>query len=168
MKERTLVISSGGKTFNTTGWKVGWVCGPAAMVAAARAAKQFLTYVSSGPFQPAIATGLRLPDSYFTSLAADLEGKRDHLMQGLIQAGFEVYKPQGTYFITVDIRSVQADGDGYAFCRALPHKCGVVGIPNVVFYDRAHQNEGRHLVRFAFCKQYEMIDEAVSRLKAMA
>jgi N-succinyldiaminopimelate aminotransferase len=168
MKERTLVISSGGKTFNTTGWKVGWVCGPAAMVAAARAAKQFLTYVSSGPFQPAIATGLRLPDSYFTSLAADLEGKRDHLMQGLTQAGFEVYKPQGTYFITVDIRSVQADGDGYAFCRELPHKCGVVGIPNVVFYDRAHQNEGRHLVRFAFCKQYEMIDEAVSRLKAMA
>jgi N-succinyldiaminopimelate aminotransferase len=168
MKERTLVISSGGKTFNTTGWKVGWVCGPAAMVAAARAAKQFLTYVSSGPFQPAIATGLRLPDSYFTDLAADLEGKRNHLMQGLTQAGFEVFKPQGTYFVTVDIRPIQPDGDGYEFCRSLPHKCGVVGIPNVVFYDRAHQHEGRHLVRFAFCKQYEMIDDAVSRLKAMS
>jgi N-succinyldiaminopimelate aminotransferase len=168
MKERTLVISSGGKTFNTTGWKVGWVCGPAAMVAAARAAKQFLTYVSSGPFQPAIATGLRLPDSYFTALAADLEGKRNHLMQGLTQAGFEVFKPQGTYFVTVDIRPIQPDGDGYEFCRSLPHKCGVVGIPNVVFYDRAHQHEGRHLVRFAFCKQYAMIDDAVSRLKAMS
>lgn len=168
MKERTLVISSGGKTFNTTGWKVGWVCGPAGMVAAARAAKQFLTYVSSGPFQPAIAVGLRLPDSYFVALAADLQQKRDRLMNGLAQAGFEIYRPQGTYFVTVDIRPLRGDGDGYAFCRELPRRCGVVGIPNVVFYDRAHQHEGRHLVRFAFCKQHALIDEAVSRLQTLS
>ena len=168
MKERTLVISSGGKTFNTTGWKVGWVCGPAPLVAAARAAKQFLTYVSSGPFQPAIATGLRLPDEYFVELARDLQTKRDRLMSGLAEAGFDVFKPAGTYFVTVDIRPVEPSGDGYAFCRSLPARCGVVGIPNVVFYDRAHESEGRHLVRFAFCKRFELIDEAVTRLKGLS
>jgi N-succinyldiaminopimelate aminotransferase len=164
MWERTLVISSGGKTFNTTGWKVGWICGPANLVAAARAAKQFLTYVSSGPFQPAIAVGLRLPDEYFKDLANDLQRKRDRLMRGLTAAGFEAYEPRGTYFVTVDIRPLRGDGDGYAFCRELPDRCGVVGIPNVVFYDRAHESEGRHLVRFAFCKRDEVIDEAVERL----
>jgi N-succinyldiaminopimelate aminotransferase len=168
MKERTLVISSGGKTFNTTGWKVGWVCGPAPLVAAARAAKQFLTYVSSGPFQPAIANGLRLPDEYFVELARDLQTKRDRLMTGLAEAGFDVFKPAGTYFVTVDIRPVEPSGDGYAFCRSLPSRCGVVGIPNVVFYDRAHESEGRHLVRFAFCKRFELIDEAVTRLKGLS
>lgn len=168
MRERTLVISSGGKTFNTTGWKVGWACGPADLVAAVRAAKQFLTYVSSGPFQPAIATGLRLPDSYFHALAADLQDKRDRLATGLRHAGFDVFVPGGTYFITVDIRSVRPDGDGYAFCRELPDMCGVVGIPNVVFYDAAHENEGRHLVRFAFCKRPQVIDEAVERLMTLS
>ena len=168
MRERTLVVSSGGKTFNTTGWKVGWICGPMQLVAAARAAKQFLTYVSSGPFQPAIATGLRLPDSYFIELARDLQGKRDRLMEGLSEAGFTVFRPQGTYFVTVDIRPVQPDGDGYAFCRSLPERCGVVGIPNVVFYDRSHESEGRHLVRFAFCKRPELIDEATERLKGLS
>lgn len=168
MWERTLVISSGGKTFNTTGWKVGWICGPATLVAAARAAKQFLTYVSSGPFQPAIAAGLRLPDEYFVGLASDLQRKRDRLMRGLGAAGFETYEPRGTYFVTVDIRPLRADGDGYAFCRELPDRCGVVGIPNVVFYDRDHEHEGRHLVRFAFCKRDEVIDEAVERLMRAA
>lgn len=168
MWERTLVISSGGKTFNTTGWKVGWVCGPASLVAAARAAKQFLTYVSSGPFQPAIAVGLRLPDGYFVELAADLQRKRDRLSRGLEAAGFETFTPRGTYFVTVDIRGLRSDGDGYAFCRELPDRCGVVGIPNVVFYDRAHEAEGRHLVRFAFCKRDEVIDEAVERLMGAA
>jgi len=168
MRERTLVISSGGKTFNTTGWKVGWICGPAPLVAAARAAKQFLTYVSSGPFQPAIAVGLRLPDSYFRDLADDLQVKRDLLMTGLVEAGFEVFRPRGTYFVTVDIRPVDPTGDGDAFCRSLPERCGVVGIPNVVFYDRAHRAEGRHLVRFAFCKRSESIHEAVTRLKGLS
>lgn len=168
MRERTLVISSGGKTFNTTGWKVGWICAPAPLVAAARSAKQFLTYVSSAPFQPAIAAGLRLPDEYFMSLASDLQTKRNHLMSGLRDAGFEVFEPQGTYFVTVDIRPVDPEGDGYAFCRLLPDRCGVVAVPNVVFYDRAHRHEGRHLVRFAFCKRQSSIDEAVARLSTFS
>jgi N-succinyldiaminopimelate aminotransferase len=167
MRERTLVISSGGKTFNTTGWKIGWVCGPRELVTAVRTAKQFLTYVNGGPFQPAIAAGLRLGDDYFTGVAAELQVKRDALMAGLHDAGFEVFRPDGTYFITVDIRPVQPDGDGYAFCRNLPHRCGVVAIPNVVFYDAVHAAEGRHLVRFAFCKRTEVIAEAAARLKGL-
>jgi N-succinyldiaminopimelate aminotransferase len=166
MRERTLVLSSGGKTFNTTGWKVGWICAPAPLVTAARTAKQFLTYVASGPFQPAIAAGLRLPDAYFTQLAADLQSKRDRICAGLTDAGFTVYRPSGTYFVTVDIRSLRPDGDGLAFCRELPNLCGVVGIPNVVFYD--DKDAGRHLVRFAFCKRDEVIDDAVARLKGLA
>ncbi len=166
MRDRTLVISSGGKTFNTTGWKVGWICGPPALVTAARTAKQFLTYVSSGPFQPAMAVGLRLGDDYYRGLADDLAAKRDKLMAGLDAAGFHAFKPSGTYFITVDIRGVQPDGDGYAFCRSLPERCGVVAIPNVVFYE--NRAEGRHLVRFAFCKRHEVIDDAAARLKTLS
>ena len=166
MRERTLSISSGGKTFNTTGWKVGWLCGPPAMVQAARTAKQFLTYVSSGPFQPAIAVGLGLTDSFFGGVAADLQAKRDRLLPGLADAGFIVLPTSGTYFVTVDIRPLQPDGDGMAFCRSLPHECGVVAIPNVVLY--ADKAAGRHLVRFAFCKRLEVLDEAVMRLKSLS
>ena len=162
MRERTLSISSGGKTFNTTGWKIGWVCGPPALITAARTAKQFLTYVSGGPFQPAIAVGLGLDDAYFAELARDLQAKRDRLLPGLTAAGFEVYPTSGTYFVTVDIRPLRADGDGMAFCRELPHRCGVVAIPNEVFY--ANRHEGRHLVRFAFCKRMEVLDDVVDRL----
>ena len=165
MRDRVLSISSGGKTFNTTGWKVGWLCGPAPLVAAARTAKQFLTYVSSGPFQPAIATGLRLPDQYFHDFRADLQSKRDRLLPGLHAAGFTVFPTSGTYFVTVDIRPLRPDGDGMAFCRELPHHCGVVAIPNEVFY--ANKSEGRHLVRFAFCKRFEVLDDAVERLKRL-
>ena len=165
MRERTLTISSGGKTFNTTGWKVGWLVGPAALVSAARTAKQFLTYVSSGPFQPAIAVGLRLDDDFYYGIAADLQAKRDRLCAGLLDAGFEVFTPQGTYFVTVDIRPLQADGDGMAFCRELPHRCGVVAVPNQVFY--TDQRRGAHLVRFAFSKQLSVLDEAVARLKRL-
>ena len=165
MRERTLVISSGGKTFNTTGWKIGWMCGPAALVSAARTAKQFLTYVNGGPFQPAIAVGLGLPDPFFQGLAADLQAKRDRLMPGLLEAGFDVYPTSGTYFVTADIRPLQPDGDGMAFCRQLPHACGVVAIPNEVLY--LDKDAGRHLVRFAFCKRLDVIDEAVRRLKTL-
>ncbi|HZB40980.1 MAG TPA: aminotransferase class I/II-fold pyridoxal phosphate-dependent enzyme, partial [Ilumatobacter sp.] len=144
MAERTLTISSGGKTFNTTGWKVGWACGPSALVDATKTAKQFLTYVNGAPFQPAIAVGLGLPDEFFTDLASDLEAKRDHLFAGLVAAGFTAYRPEATYFTTVDIRPVAPDGDGFAFCRAMPERIGVVAIPNQVFY--ANQEHGRHLV----------------------
>ncbi len=162
MAERTISISSGGKTFNTTGWKIGWMCGPAPMVNAAKTAKQFLTFVNGAPFQPAIARGLRLPDSFFQALAADLEAKRDRLVPGLEAAGLTVYRPEATYFTTVDIRPVRPDGDGVAFCLDLPERIGVVAIPNQVFY--ANPEHGRHLVRFACCKQLDVIDAAVERL----
>ena len=165
MGERTLTISSGGKTFNTTGWKVGWVCGPAELVTAVTTAKQFLTYVNAGPFQPAIAAGLRLPDGYFTGLAAQLAGQRDVLCAGLEDAGFAVFRPQGTYFVTVDIRPRRPDGDGMAFCRSLPHDCGVVAIPNQVFY--ADPATGRHLVRFSFAKRPEVLEDAAARLAGL-
>jgi N-succinyldiaminopimelate aminotransferase len=166
MAGRTLTISSGGKTFNTTGWKIGWMCGPAEMVTAAKTAKQFLTYVSGAPFQPAIAAGLDLPDEYFSRIAAELATKRDHLARGLRAAGFTTFVPEATYFTTVDIRSVQPDGDGMAFCRSLPERCGVVGIPNEVFYARTEL--GRHMVRFACCKRLEVLDEAAARLARLS
>lgn len=166
MADRTLTISSGGKTFNTTGWKIGWMCGPAPLVTAAKTAKQFLTYVSGAPFQPAIAAGLRLGDEYFAGIAQDLAAKRDRLVDGLRAAGFTTFVPEATYFTTVDIRPVQADGDGMAFCRSLPARCGVVGIPNEVFYARTEH--GRHLVRFACCKRFEVLDEAATRLAGLS
>jgi N-succinyldiaminopimelate aminotransferase len=166
MAGRTLTISSGGKTFNTTGWKIGWLSGPAPLVTAAKTAKQFLTYVNGAPFQPAIAAGLDLDDDYFAGIAADLAAKRDRLVAGLRAAGFTTYVPEATYFTTVDIRAVQPDGDGMAFCRSLPERCGVVGIPNQVFYARVEH--GRHMVRFACCKRVEVLDEAASRLARLA
>jgi N-succinyldiaminopimelate aminotransferase len=166
MRARTLSISSGGKTFNTTGWKIGWASGPAELVTATRTAKQFLTYVNGAPFQPAIAVGLGLPDEFFSGIAADLEAKRDRLQAGLVAAGFTVYPAEATYFTTVDIRPLRADGDGVAFCRSMPERIGVVAIPNEVFY--ARREHGRHLVRFACCKRVEVLDDAVERLGRLA
>ena len=168
MRERTLVVGSAGKTFNVTGWKVGWICGPAPQVSAVRTAKQFLTYVNAGPFQPAVAAGLALPDSYFEHVARDLEYRRDVLVQGLTEGGLPVISPEATYFATVDVRPVQPDGDGLAFCRSLPERAGVVAVPTVVFYDPAHAHLGRHLVRFAFCKGDDVLAEAVERLRRLA
>jgi N-succinyldiaminopimelate aminotransferase len=165
MAERTLTISSGGKTFNTTGWKIGWLCGPEPLVAAARTAKQFLTYVNGAPFQPAIAAGLDLGDDFYAGIAADLTAKRDHLGAGLQAAGFTTYVPEATYFTTVDIRPLQPDGDGMTFCRRLPERCGVVAIPNEVFY--ARPEHGRHLVRFACCKRLDVLDAAADRLAGL-
>ncbi|MBS2538372.1 pyridoxal phosphate-dependent aminotransferase, partial [Catenulispora sp. NF23] len=160
MRERTVTIGSAGKTFSFTGWKVGWVTAPPALVSAVRSAKQFLTYVASGPFQYAAATALALPDEYFTTLRSDLERKRDLLADGLSAAGFEVFRPDGTYFVTTDISGL-SDKDGAAFCRELPQRCGVVAIPNQVFYDDTEA--ARSLVRFAFCKRDEVLAEAVER-----
>lgn len=170
MRGRTLTIGSAGKTFSFTGWKVGWATGAPELVAAVRSAKQFLTYVASGPFQYAVAEALRLPDSFTDGMRDELRGKRDLLSEGLAAAGFAVYRPAGTYFITTDIRPLGEElshgGDGFAFCRALPERCGVVAIPNAVFYD--HRDAGAPFVRFAFCKRESVLEEAVSRLKALA
>jgi N-succinyldiaminopimelate aminotransferase len=168
MRDRTLVVSSAGKTFNVTGWKIGWICGPAPLVTAVRTAKQFLTYVNGGPFQPAVAAGLALPDAYFSAVARDLQYRRDVLVQGLAEAGLPVVSPEATYFATVDVRAVQPDGDGLAFCRALPERAGVVAIPTGVFYDPRHAHLGRHLVRFAFCKGDDVLGEAVERLRRLS
>ena len=137
MRERTLTISSAGKTFSFTGWKVGWVCGPAELVAAVRTVKQFLTYVNAAPFQHAIAVGLRLPDDATSrAFPDDIRDKRDRLRAGWRDAGFTVLPSAGTYFVTADIRPL-GEHDGIAFCRSLPERCGVVAVPNVVFYDDA-------------------------------
>ena len=164
MADRTITISSGGKTFSFTGWKVGWACARPALIDAIRSVKQFLTFVNAAPFQPAIAVGLRLGDGYFTDFAATLQGKRDRLNAGLVAAGFQVYSPRGTYFTTIDIRPLGYD-DGREFCLALPDLVGVVAIPSQVFY--TNKQEGKHLVRFAFCKKDAMLDEAVDRLAGL-
>ncbi|MEU0137973.1 pyridoxal phosphate-dependent aminotransferase [Streptomyces sp. NPDC006296] len=165
MRDRTVTVSSAGKTFSLTGWKIGWVTASPELVAAVRSAKQFLTYVSGGPFQYAVAEALRLPDRYFEGLRTDLRAKRDLLSAGLAEAGFEVYAPAGTYFLTTDIRPL-GETDGFAFCRALPERCGVVAVPNAVFYD--HREQGAPFVRFAFCKRKAVLEEAVDRLKRLA
>ncbi len=162
MADRTVTISSAGKTFSFTGWKVGWVTGSAALVNAVRTTKQFLTFVSSGPFQYAIAAGLGMPDSFYAGLADGLRRRRDLLASGLTAAGFDAFMPRGTYFITTDIAALGAD-DGLGFCRDLPRRCGVVAVPNVVFYDDAQA--GRTQVRFAFCKREEQLSEAARRLQ---
>jgi N-succinyldiaminopimelate aminotransferase len=164
MAERTVTISSAGKTFSVTGWKIGWATGPAPLVAAVQTAKQYLTFVSGAPFQPAIARALRLPDAYFESFRAGLEAKRDRLCAGLEAAGLAVFKPAGTYFVTADITPL-GESDGHAFCLALPGRAGVVAVPTVVFYD--DEAVGRPLVRFAFCKRDEVIDEAAARLAGL-
>jgi N-succinyldiaminopimelate aminotransferase len=164
MADRTLTISSAGKTFSVTGWKVGWVHGPAELVAAVRGVKQFLTFVSAGPFQPAVAAGLALDDTVYADLAASLQSRRDLLMRGLERAGLEVSRPGGTYFVVADPRPLGYD-DGMALCRALPDLAGVVAVPISVFHDDV--DAARALVRFAFCKRETVLEEAVERLQRL-
>jgi N-succinyldiaminopimelate aminotransferase len=161
MRERTVTISSGGKTFSFTGWKVGWVCAVPPLLTAVNTAKQFLSFTSGAPLQPAIAHALGLGDDYFEGLRSSLQDKRDRLCAGLADVGLEVFPPQGTYFVTTDIRPLGYD-DGVAFCRSLPERCGVVAVPHEVFYD--HTDVGRPLVRWAFCKRDDVLDEAIARL----
>jgi len=164
MRDRTILISSAGKSFSITGWKTGWVCAPAPLLDAVRAVKQFLTYSASAPFQRAAAVGLRLPDQYFHQHAATLASRRDLLSAGLRAAGFEVFRPGGTYFVTVDIRPL-GETDGLAFCRSLAGRVGVVAVPCVVFYDS--KEVGSPLVRFTTCKREPVLEEAVRRLGAL-
>ena len=164
MAGRTLTISSAGKTFSFTGWKVGWATGPRHLVRAVLMAKQFLTFVSGAPFQPAVAAGLRLPDAFFDAVRDDLRRKRDLVCAGLRDAGFEVFEPQGTYFVTADVRPLGFT-DGFQLCRELPHRVGVVAIPHQVFYDDVEA--GRPLVRFAFCKRDAVLVEAMTRLRSL-
>jgi N-succinyldiaminopimelate aminotransferase len=161
MAERTVSIGSAGKTFSVTGWKIGWVTGSPEVVTAVNTTKQFLTYVSGAPFQPAVAGALALGNDYFESFRDTLQGKRDRLCDGLERLGFGVHRPQGTYFVTTDVRPLGYE-DGVEFCRMLPEKVGVVAIPHQVFYDNV--DLGRPLVRWAFCKQDHILDEALARL----
>src|SRR5882724_213551 len=161
MAERTVTISSHGKTFSFTGWKVGWACGPADLIAAVRTAKQYLSYSGATPFQHAATVALALPERYYGELAAGLAERRDLLCQGLRDAGLTTLTPQGTYFAVTDAASVGA-ADGKEFCFGLPERIGVVGVPMSVFYDDAEA--GRTLVRFAFCKRPEILAEAAARL----
>ena len=163
MADRTVTISSAGKTFSFTGWKVGWVTGSAELVAAVRTTKQFLTFVSAGPFQYAVAEALGADPAGFDELRAGLQDRRDQLCAGLADLGFEVFVPAGTYFATTDVRPLGWT-DGLEFCRALPQRCGVVAVPHQVFYDDVEA--GRPLVRWAFCKRPEVLDDALSRLAA--
>jgi N-succinyldiaminopimelate aminotransferase len=161
MAERTLTISSAGKMFNCTGWKIGWMCGPAELVSAARAAKQFLTFVGGAPFQPAVAHALNHEAAWVVDLRDQLQGKRDRLIEGLTEAGFGVRASQGTYFVCADVRPLGFT-DGLQFCRELPDRIGVAAVPVQVFTDRPE--EWQHIVRFAFCKRDEVLDEAIARL----
>jgi len=164
MAERTVTISSGGKSFGLTGWKVGWAHAPGELIRAVHAVKQHLSFTSGAPFQRAMVTALNLGDDYFTGLADDLRAKRDLVVDGLSSIGFHVYPASGTYYVTADVRPLGFD-DGMDFCRDLPGRCGVVAVPNRVFYD--DEEAGRSIVRFAYCKRFEVLDQAMDRLSGL-
>ena len=165
--ERTVSISSGGKTFNTTGWKIGWVTGPAELVTSVLAVKQYLTFVNGAPFQPAIAVGLGLPDAVFADAAASLRAKRDVLAAGLEAAGFSVSLPQAGYFIVADAAPL-GYADGGALCRELPGRAGVVGVPVSAFVHPDRRDAYASLVRFAYCTRREVLDDAAARLAGLS
>ena len=165
-RERTISISSGGKTFSTTGWKIGWITAPATLVTSVLAVKQYLTFVNGAPFQPAIATGLGLPDAVFADAAATLRDKRDLLAAGLEAAGFTVSLPDAGYFVVADAAPLGYD-DGAVLCRELPERAGVVGVPVSAFVHPDRQDAYRSLVRFAFCKRHDVLEEASARLSRL-
>ncbi len=161
MAERTVSISSAGKMFSFTGWKVGWVTGPADLVDTVMAAKQWLTFTNAAPLQPAIAHALDNESGFYDSLAKELQDKRDLLCSGLSALDVDVFTPEGTYFVTTDVGRYGYP-DAVAFCLALPERAGVVAIPASVFYD--DQDEGRHMVRWAFCKERGVLEDGLHRL----
>ncbi len=165
--ERTVTISSAGKTFSFTGWKIGWLTGPEHLVSAIRTVKQFLTYSSGTPFQAAIATALALPDGFYAGISETLRHKRDILSEGLRAAGFDVYTPQGTYFVNVDTAPLGIS-DSVDLARRLPALVGVAAIPVPVFCHPAGAERTRSLLRFAFCKKVEVLEEAAARLATLS
>ena len=168
MAERTVTISSAGKMFNVTGWKIGWACGPSDLIAGVRAAKQYLSYVGGAPFQPAVAHALNTEDAWVDALCESFQARRDRLAAALTDIGFDVFDSFGTYFLTVDPRPLGYH-DSTTFCAELPEKVGVAAIPMSAFCDptAAHAGEWNHLVRFAFCKREETLDEAIRRLRRL-
>ncbi|OBI22420.1 aminotransferase [Mycobacterium sp. E2497] len=172
MAERTVTISSAAKMFNCTGWKIGWACGPAQLIAGVRAAKQYLSYVGGAPFQPAVALALDTEDAWVAGLRRSLRDRRDRLAAGLSEVGFEVHDSAGTYFLCADPRPLGYD-DSTAFCAALPEKAGVAAIPLSPFCDPAAAHASaqadvwNHLVRFTFCKREDTLDEAIRRLAVL-
>jgi N-succinyldiaminopimelate aminotransferase len=168
MAERTITISSAGKMFNATGWKIGWACGPAELIKGVRAAKQYLSYVGGAPFQPAVAQALATEDAWVDALCATFQSRRDRLGSALADIGFDVHDSFGTYFLCADPRPLGYD-DSTAFCADLPERIGVAAIPMSAFCDPAavHVDQWNHLVRFAFCKRDETLDEAIRRLQTL-
>jgi N-succinyldiaminopimelate aminotransferase len=172
MADRTITISSAAKMFNCTGWKIGWACGPAELIAGVRAAKQYLSYVGGAPFQPAVALALNTEDEWVAALRNSLQARRDRLAAGLTEIGFAVHDSYGSYFLCADPRPLGYD-DSTAFCAALPEKVGVAAIPMSAFCNPApaHTSEQakvwNHLVRFTFCKRDDTLDEAIRRLSAL-
>jgi N-succinyldiaminopimelate aminotransferase len=162
LAERTLTVSSAGKTFNVTGWKIGWVHGPAELVAAVRAVKQFLTFVSGGPLQPAVAHALALPDPVYAAIPANLRPKRDMLVEGLRERGLQVHEPKGTFFVVADAAPLGVR-NAAAFAREMPQRLGVAAVPVSVFCD--DPDLAPTLLRFAFCKRDEVLTEALTRLR---
>jgi N-succinyldiaminopimelate aminotransferase len=160
--DRAFVISSTAKTFSMTGWKVGYVVARAPLSRAVRMSHQFITFCGQAPLQEAMAYAIGLPDTYYHQLLSDYTRRRDLLGGALEDMGFQVYPTQGTYYTIVDIRSL-GYGDDLEFCRMLPEKAGVAAIPCSVFWENRH--EGRHLVRFCFCKKTETLEEAILRLR---
>ena len=168
MAERTITISSAAKMFNVTGWKIGWACGPADLIAGVRAAKQFLTYVGGAPFQPAVAEALNDEDAWTVALRESFQARRTRLSGALADIGFDVLDSFGTYFLCADPRPL-GYSDGTTFCAELPERAGVAAIPMSAFCDpeAAHFGDWKHLVRFAFCKRDDTMEEAISRLQVL-
>lgn len=168
MAQRTITISSAAKMFNCTGWKIGWACGPAELIAGMRAAKQYLSYVGGAPFQPAVALALDTEDAWVDELRRTLQARRDRLAAGLADIGFTVHDSHGSYFLCADPRPLVYD-DSTTFCTALPEKVGVAAIPMSAFCDPTapHADLWNHLVRFTFCKRDDTLDEAIRRLSAL-
>ena len=168
MAERTITISSAAKMFNVTGWKIGWVCGAPELIKGVRAAKQYLSYVGGAPFQPAVAHALDTEETWVHALRDSLQAKRDRLGSALADIGFDVHDSFGTYFVCADPRPLGYD-DSATFCAELPEKTGVAAIPMSAFCDPQgpHFAQWNHLVRFAFCKRDDTLDEAIRRLSSI-